>query len=182
MGIPTYFRYLFEKYSNSIVQIDNKPTQHSYDYFFIDFNSLCYNCYNENPTLSNETLIQKIFEYTLDLSQTVNPNKLLYIAVDGPIPLAKIDQQRSRRYKAKQVDNFLLCSSSSPKAVTTSISHLVSPGTHFMSSLMHYFESRLDKMKENLEHHPDVIFSNASKIGEGEHKIMLELQTKGTHP
>ena len=99
MGIPTYFRYLFDKYSNEIIQIDNKPNQRSHDYFLIDFNSLCYNCYYENPTLSKESLVKKIFDYTLDLCKTVNPKQLLYIAVDGPIPFAKIHQQRSRRYK-----------------------------------------------------------------------------------
>ena len=134
MGIPTYFRYLFDKYSNEIIQIDNKPNQRSYDYFLIDFNSLCYNCYYENPTLSKESLVKKIFDYTLDLCKTVNPKQLLYIAVDGPIPFAKIHQQRSRRYKAQQIESHLMTGNSS------SISHHLAPGTTFMFSLMNYFE------------------------------------------
>lgn len=181
MGIPTYFRYLFEKYSNTIIQIDNKPNNHSYNYFFIDFNSICYNCYNDNPTVSKDLLMKNIFDYTLDLCKKVNPNKLLYISVDGPIPLAKIHQQRSRRYKAKQQDSFLLSSqaaSSASSSSSASISHLIAPGTQFMCSLMQYFESRLDQITQNLQHHPQVIFSSASKIGEGEHKIMLELRKR----
>jgi len=43
---------------------------------------------------------------------------------------------------------------------------------------MQYFEYRLDTMKKKLDHHPEVLFSNASKIGEGEHKIMLELRKR----
>ena len=174
MGIPTYFRYLFEKYSNAIIQINNKPHPYIYDYFFIDFNSICYNCYYDNPNVSKDILISKIFDSTLDLCRRVNPKKFLYISVDGPIPFAKIHQQRSRRFKAKQMDVYL--SSSSSSSSSSSISHHLAPGTEFMCSLMDYFEKHLHYIRQQLQHHPDVVFSNANQIGEGEHKIMIELR------
>ena len=41
---------------------------------------------------------------------------------------------------------------------------------------MDYFEKHLHYIRQQLQHHPDVVFSNANQIGEGEHKIMIELR------
>ena len=98
MGIPTCFRYLFEKYSNAIIQINNKPHPYIYDYFFIDFNSICYNCYYDNPNVSKDIFISKIFDSLWIMSSSKSKKVSLYFSrwTDS---LCRIHQQRSRRFK-----------------------------------------------------------------------------------
>ena len=60
MGIPTYFRYLFENYGEKIVKL--QPP--SCDYLYFDFNSILYKVYYDDiDNNQNETiLIQNIFK------------------------------------------------------------------------------------------------------------------------
>jgi 5'-3' exoribonuclease 2 len=51
------------------------------------------------PT-SEAAIFRNIERYIDRLVAAVRPRQLLYMAVDGPAPRAKMNQQRSRRFKA----------------------------------------------------------------------------------
>lgn len=112
MGVPTFFRWLTMR--NPKIVIDcNEPADMDcpsanpmIDNFYIDMNGLIHpSC---NPQSDNnirvptnfEEQCQNIFEYIDKLMKIVRPQKLLYLAIDGVAPRAKMNQQRSRRFRA----------------------------------------------------------------------------------
>lgn len=55
---------------------------------------------NKVKPLTEDQIIERVFEYLLELVRVVNPKKFLYIALDGVAPRAKINQSRDRRFKS----------------------------------------------------------------------------------
>jgi len=159
MGIPVYFKTIITKYSNNIIHKGKLDTE--IQSLFLDLNCLIHPCCRE---LTDEIeMIQKIL-YEIDkLIEFTNVSDLLYIAVDGIAPKAKMKQQRMRRYNKYYENKYSL----EKKWNTNSIT----PGTFFMNklndSLKNYSESC--KLK--------VILSDSSERGEGEHKILNYIKT-----
>ena len=98
----------------------------------------------------------------------------MFIAFDGVAPVAKLEQQRNRRYKSwfeKQLYNKLSEEESKEKTISENNWNTVSitPGTKFMANLGKgvrvYFKN---KSKFSLE---EIIVSPSDEAGEGEHKI-----------
>ena len=135
MGIPSYFRILLED-NNNIINIVREP---KVDYLFLDFNSIIYNVYNENPFINNEILIDNIIDKIKTICDITRPKKMLYIAVDGTAPRSKIVQQRSRRYKSLQIDEYKdeLRAKFNIKSLKSNFnpSNNACPGTKFMLDL-----------------------------------------------
>jgi len=82
--------------------------------------------------------------------------QMLILAVDGLAPMAKIMQQRKRRY-GKRTNSFF-------------DSNCITPGTDFMDRLDLFIRSFLFRNKNFLA--KKIIYSNYKVAGEGEHKIM----------
>ena len=188
MGVAGLFRqvlkYNKKTHSHQLAKIIN--------YLLIDFNGIVYKAkplldaewadkkksYNEKKVHEyEEALIVKVVEYTQNLiNNVVNPTTLVYIAVDGPAPRAKMVQQRSRRYKGikeTEFKNQIKKEHDMPVTEGWSASSNMAPGTQFMFNLT-------NKMKEAIEKHKfsgeegtrDIVFSSGQVPGEGEHKFM----------
>jgi 5'-3' exonuclease len=97
MGIPYYYSYLIKKYNKKIlIKFNNDNTCINYSFF--DSNSIIYDvCKSED----NEYKI--ILDVCIKLNNYLklfNCKELNYITFDGLPPFAKMEQQRSRRYKS----------------------------------------------------------------------------------
>ena len=177
MGIPKFYRDWVAKHNFNGVLLGEAPSAVSS--LFLDVNGIIHKAaaeawgYSETSTPELRKLLAKVnpyelyakFEFTFSsmLSTVVasfSPKDLLIIAVDGVAPVAKIQQQRQRRYKA--------ASKRGPTDLFDTNS--ITPGTDFMIALDNYIERWIITNRLVL---PSVVIYSSYKVpGEGEHKIM----------
>lgn len=180
MGVPKFFRWLSERYP----LINQRLVEYSeFDCFYLDMNGIIHNCSQKEPSdkiQTEEELFQKIFSYTDHLFRVVRPRKLMYLAIDGVAPRAKMNQQRSRRFRSvkeleKNQDFLNKNQPFSSENMNFFDSNCITPGTEFMKNLSISFKKWLEKkINDDPEWQQgcDVIFSGSDVPGEGEHKIM----------
>ncbi len=158
MGIPYYFYHLTRKYKNIILH--SPPSDITI--YTIDFNGIIH------PEAAKETNQDKLF---LNLWNKINyyentfkPSKLL-ICIDGVAPLAKIIQQRKRRY-------LTIYRNKIDKIDVKWDTNAISTGTTFMDSLDSYLNAKI------IEHQKSsYILDGSLNEGEGEHKIFTHLNS-----
>ena len=141
MGIPFYYGDLIKKYPDIIEKPNN------INILFFDYNGLIHPIAHDTVCneKTEEEFLHLLWKKTLDIVQQVKPNKYI-ISIDGVAPLAKVCQQRKRRYLSEKKQTW------DTNAITC--------GTPFMDRLHKY----LSKRHNNI----DSMYNN----GEGEHKIM----------
>ena len=153
MGIPSYFSYIIKNYPNIIRKSNGcKPFQH----LLMDCNSIVYDAYYslekshlKNPIdVSNieELILNKVVESIISYIKFISPKNTLFITFDGVAPYAKMEQQKTRRYKSA----FMSKIENSKKLWNTTN---ITPGTVFMNklSLRINREFKNKEIKFNLE-------------------------------
>lgn len=174
MGIPLYFKIISEKYPEII-----RDDINSKESLFLDLNCAIHPCcrkvMEECGNIDSERLekrmINEVLLYIEKLFLLVNP-KLLFIAIDGVAPCAKMNQQRLRRYKTI-LDKNNLDKIKLEENIETNVSwntNAISPGTEFMSKLSKSIKHELSK--NECYKGVDIHFSDSKVPGEGEHKIL----------
>ncbi|KAL5425467.1 hypothetical protein PMIN06_005535 [Paraphaeosphaeria minitans] len=225
MGVPAMFRWLSQKYPKIIssvvedlpkkvgdesIPVDRtqaNPNGEEFDNLYLDMNGIVHPCSHpeDKPAPKTEAdMMLAIFEYTDRVVGMVRPRKLLYLAVDGVAPRAKMNQQRSRRFRSAreaqekdeekaEFQKLLNSQKASRGEDITSLeqviektwdSNAITPGTPFMfllaESLQYWcaYKFTTDPSWKDMK----VIISDASVPGEGEHKIMNFVRSQRAMP
>ena len=208
MGVPALFRWLQRKYpliiSNCIEeevenyedfsnQNPNTLGDRDFDCLYLDMNGIIHPCFHPEgvrPPRSEQEIFENIEKYINRLFNIVRPRQLLFMAIDGVAPRAKMNQQRARRYRAakdsiyarqtkieeahRTNDQAALEVLLDPDYLEKHDSNVITPGTGFMARLADFLREMIKRMQRECAawRNIAVILSDASVPGEGEHKIM----------
>jgi 5'-3' exonuclease len=174
MGIPSYFSYIIKNHKSIITKLFHKPSN-----LYLDSNSIVYDVAKQlnykdflNIIDFENMLILRVCEKIHYYIDHVKPTYGVFIAFDGVPPLAKMVQQRERRYKGAlttKLSKKLNIMDDSPSWNTINIT----PGTEFMNKLdkeiKQYFHKYIPFYKE-------FIISTSVDPGEGEHKLFEHIR------
>jgi 5'-3' exonuclease len=171
MGIVYYFSYIVKNHSNIIRELSSNPIE--VDNLYLDCNSIIYDAvYKMKINVMTENaanqIILKVVETIKEYINLLKPKDKLIIAFDGVAPVAKLDQQRSRRFKSTYQNTITksLLKNTDPDPWNTTA---ITPGTVFMKFLddkiYHVFSNPADFGLNK------IIISGSNEFGEGEHKI-----------
>ncbi|KAI3907489.1 hypothetical protein MKW92_049328 [Papaver armeniacum] len=196
MGVPSFYRWLVHRYPNVIVNAkearaagdevinssDPNPNGIEFDHLYLDMNGIIHPCFHPEDDQVYIYILLVLSIYSADGCTTLS------LFVDGVAPRAKMNQQRSRRFRTAKDAEMAEAHeemirkefegegrSVLPKLQSeVSDSNIITPGTEFMErlskALQFYVRSRLNN--DPGWKHVKVILSDANVPGEGEHKVM----------
>ena len=164
MGIPSYFSHIIKNYPNILKKFKDN---FKIDNLFLDSNSIIYDClrdieYNGNNNDYELKLINAVCNKIEFYIQQLSPYNIVYISFDGVAPVAKLNQQKNRRYKSWFISDY---NSNNTGWDSTAIT----PGTNFMNKLNLQLKYKFRSPK--LYRVNAIILSGSDSPGEGEHKI-----------
>ena len=197
-----FYRWISERYPKINQVITDAALLPEFDHLYLDMNGIIHGCTHPNhmdvsDVLSEKDMMLGIMHY-LDriITQIVKPQVSVFMAIDGVAPRAKLNQQRSRRFRsakdmaeAAEENNkgkLSASASTSDQLEDKGIfdSNCITPGTEFMekvSNCIQYFIRK--KIKEDpLWRNLKVIYSGHDIPGEGEHKIMQHIRDMKNQP
>ncbi|KAA1070660.1 hypothetical protein PGT21_020445 [Puccinia graminis f. sp. tritici] len=166
-----------------VLQLVEENRIPQFDNLYLDMNGIIHHCSHPNEgsahfRITEEDIYLAIFSYLEHLFALAKPQKVFFLAVDGVAPRAKMNQQRSRRFKTAKENQELI-----EKAIrrgeklpdsTGFDSNCITPGTPFMARLSEQLKYFINKKvsEDSAWQSVQVIFSGHDVPGEGEHKIM----------
>lgn len=173
MGIPSYFKHVIRNYRHIITECNHS----SIDNLYIDSQSIIYDAVQtvreENHSNIDADIIQEVITKIGNYINTISPTKKVFIAFDGVAPVAKINQQRSRRYKA-QIEKQIYKKLGLIQPDTWNTASLT-PGTTFMLLLGEKIHAAFSNPRKYRV--KEIIISAADEPGEGEHKLYEYIRT-----
>eukprot|EP00758_Cryptobia_borreli_P018795 Tbor_TRINITY_DN7480_c0_g1::TRINITY_DN7480_c0_g1_i1::g.14514::m.14514/K12619/XRN2, RAT1; 5'-3' exoribonuclease 2 len=215
MGIAGFYLWLQRFYKNCVDDIpdvdilksfssmspDNSYRLPVYDNLYLDMNGLIHPCCHdtapEPEPESEEEMFERIFRTIDKLITVVKPRKCLVMAIDGVAPRSKMNQQRTRRFRAareRKESNEIMerCSETivkeynlpRPETKERWDHNVITPSTAFMERVGQAIEwYTMKKMNEDPSWaHLTVVFSDAHVPGEGEHKVMHYIRGLRSQP
>lgn len=175
MGIPSYFSYIIKNHAKIVRRLSETGHIH---HLFMDCNSIIYDLFHalvSKEVVDETQLIQQIIDKIKLYVKYIRPSKTLFVAFDGVAPLAKMDQQRTRRHKTLWME-----SNNNKKGEWSTCN--ITPGTSFMRTLSEQVHAALDDAQFALDHGIEkVIVSGANECGEGEHKLFQHVRQNMHH-
>jgi 5'-3' exoribonuclease 1 len=172
MGIPSFFSYIVKNHPDIIKKLQNNTIQ--INNLYLDCNSIIYDVVH-NTDFSKlvdtdvNTIIKSVCSKIDEYIGLIKPDNSVFIAFDGVAPVAKLEQQRSRRYKSAYQNFITKTIYNKVDATDPWNTTAITPGTKFMShlntSIQKYFNN---PKKYNLK---NIILSTSENPGEGEHKL-----------
>lgn len=162
MGIPSYFSNIIKRYPGIIQKYNPSLIVNQ---LFMDCNSIIYDsfhniskdCDMKSQVYIEEQIIKEVIKKINNYIKTIGGKKLNYLAFDGVAPVAKMEQQKTRRFKSSYEKNL-----NSKESIDWDTS-AITPGTIFMKKLERELNKTYNKVNNVI-----IAFSDP---GEGEHKI-----------
>lgn len=171
MGIPSYFSYIVKNHSKIIKKLESN--NFIVNNLYLDCNSIIYDVvHNIDFTTLNESdsdvIIRAVCSKIDEYIYLLKPDNNVFIAFDGVAPVAKLEQQRSRRYKSLYQNNIVksIYKNTKPDPWNTTA---ITPGTIFMKKL----NEKIRNVYKNPKNYnvKQIILSPSDRFGEGEHKL-----------
>ncbi|KAG1696283.1 hypothetical protein DVH05_018829 [Phytophthora capsici] len=220
MGVPAFYRWIQDKYPKCVVDcVENRavvlegerhfeltdttgpnPNGFEVDNLYVDMNGLIHPCAhpeNGEAPKTEEEMYRRVMAYVDRLVAAVRPRRVLYLAIDGVAPRAKMNQQRARRFRAAQEAEQRMEVEKEALEYMSALGHkvpskqekawdsnVITPGTKFMAKLAKYLRFYIrDRINNNAAWKSiKVILSDAGVPGEGEHKLMQYIRVQRSQP
>ncbi len=174
MGIPSYFAYIIRNHKKIIGKLDVLTDSTKTDTYvnmhnlYLDCNSIIYDALQKHDqnSIDNDyeaNIIKNVCRKIDEYISVIKPSDNIFIAFDGIPPVAKLSQQKNRRYKSWYQNHIF-------NIVDKWDTANITPGTPFMNRLNNdiqkYFKNGASKYNVK-----NMIVSCSDEPGEGEHKI-----------
>ena len=171
MGIPSYFSYIVKNHRTILKRLDKNTIK--INNLYMDCNSIIYDAvykidFSKLDDTDVNVICSNVFSKIDEYIALLQPDTNVFIAFDGVAPVAKLEQQRQRRYKSAYQNEVskTIFKNAKPDAWNTAA---ITPGTEFMVTLNAKIHQRYtDPSKYGVK---TLILSPSDIPGEGEHKL-----------
>jgi len=190
-----FYRWLSERYPKINQLISDDTLLPPIDHLYLDMNGIIHGATHpptldllEGGGLSDRDMMLGIMHYLNRIIDIVKPKQSIYMAIDGVAPRAKMNQQRSRRFRsAKDMEDEKRAKMEKGEAIPNREggggvfdSNCITPGSDFMRKVSDTIKYMIRKKikEDSMWRNVKVYFSGHEVPGEGEHKIMQVSESK----
>ena len=177
MGLPAFFSYIVKNHAN-IIKKFNASTMRVNN-VYLDCNSIIYDAvhnidFTKLVESDIDTIIRAVCAKIDEYIHLLKPDNTIYIAFDGVAPVAKLEQQRSRRYKSLYQNTISRSIYKDTKADPWNTT-AITPGTIFMKKLNDKIKATYNGSAKKYNA-SNIIVSCSDECGEGEHKLFAYIR------